>query len=245
MNLFGALRARISPHRQIYTFIKNVFGFYPGNIFLYVLAFRHRSAAIELTNGVKDSNERLEFLGDAVFGSIITEYLFKRYPFKDEGFLTEIRSRIVSRTHLNKLSGRLGIHQLLLTDRNAHNPNGALNGDAFEALVGAIYLDKGFNFVRKIILEVVIKQHIDIDYIENVNDNYKSLILTHCQRERKKLEYRVVEEISNLGRRQYKINLLINDEVIASAQDYSIKKAEQSSSLKACKMLGLINPPNS
>ncbi|HSW67143.1 MAG TPA: ribonuclease III domain-containing protein, partial [Bacteroidales bacterium] len=107
------VRAWFSSEKKLFFNIKNMFGFRPGNIFLYKLAFRHRSVAEKQFNGLKLNNERLEFLGDAVLSSIIANYLFKRFPFKNEGELTQMRSNVVSRSHLNKLSSKLGFDKLV------------------------------------------------------------------------------------------------------------------------------------
>ena len=136
------IRVFLSEDKQLFVALKNIFGYYPGNIFLYKLAFRHKSQAIELNNGNRVSNERLEYLGDAILSAVVADHLFKMFPYKDEGFLTEMRSRIVSRVQLNKLSQKMGIN----------NVYRSMKGDAFEALIGAIYLDKGYNFTRQIII---------------------------------------------------------------------------------------------
>ena len=124
--------------------IKNLTGFTPNNIALYKLAFRHSSIAKELKNGVKDSNERLEYLGDAIIGAVVSDYLFKKYPFQDEGFLSKIRSKLVSRANHNKLALKLGLDSFVQVHESVTKGKSSIIGDAFEALIGAIYLDKGF-----------------------------------------------------------------------------------------------------
>ena len=135
-----------SGDKELYTAIRNIFGYYPGNISLYKLAFRHKSVAVELSNGSRVSNERLEYLGDAILGAIVAEHLFKLFPYKDEGFLTEMRSKIVSRVQLNKLSQKLGIDNLIQVNTESGNVYRSMKGDAFEAFVGALYMDKGYDF---------------------------------------------------------------------------------------------------
>ena len=156
------LRFYLSEEKHFYNAIKNIFGFYPGNIFLYKLAFRHKSQAEELLNGVRVSNERLEFLGDTVLSTAVADYLFRMFPYKDEGFLTEMRSKIVSRSQLNKLSLKLGIDQLIICTQDNNNVYRSIKGDAFEAIIGAMYLDKGYNFTRKVLIDRVIKNNFDI-----------------------------------------------------------------------------------
>src|SRR6195952_2103232 len=140
----------ISPNRKYVKVLNNLLGFVPGNLSLYRLAFRHKSVAQNVKKGVKNSNERLEFLGDAVLGSVVAEVLFKLYPYEDEGFLTELRSKIVSRNNLNALGRKLGLEQLIEYDNRmvGSTRQGSLLGDAFEALVGAVYLDQGYDFTK-------------------------------------------------------------------------------------------------
>jgi len=148
----------LSPNRKYVKSLKNLLGFVPGNLSLYRLAFRHKSVAQNVKKGVKNSNERLEFLGDAVLGSVVAEVLFKLYPFEDEGFLTELRSKIVNRGNLNQLARKLGFEQLIQYDSRMVNSTrqGSLLGDAFEALIGAIYLDKGYDFTKNFLVNHII-----------------------------------------------------------------------------------------
>jgi ribonuclease-3 len=212
--------------------IKNIFGFYPGNVFLYQLAFRHKSAAKEIINGLKMSNERLEYLGDAVLSSIIADYLFKRFPYKEEGFLTEMRARLVSRAQLNKLSIKLGLDSLIKSEMFSHQSK-SMHGNAFEAFVGALYLDKGYGFTKKIVLKRVVEVHLDIEKIQNEDTNFKSQLIEWSQKEKIPIEFKVIDEIGNGFGKQYIVDLLINNEVYASGRDYSIKGAEQIAAGKA------------
>jgi len=205
--------------------LKNIFGFSPENIFLYKQAFRHKSVAPEIKKGVKDSNERLEYLGDAVLGSIIADFLFKKFPFKDEGFLTEMRSKIVSREHLNKLSQKLGLNSLIKS--NETNQYRSINGDAFEAFVGALYLDKGYKYTKHVIIDFIIKTHVDIDSLTTKEHNFKSKIIEWAQREHKPIEFNVVQEVGNGYNKQYIVEVKIDNVSFAKGRDYSIKKAEQ------------------
>ncbi len=231
------IKASLSPDKELYHSIKNIFGFYPGNIFLYKLAFRHRSAAQEITKGVKVSNERLEYLGDAVLGSIIADYLFKKFPLKDEGFLTEMRSKIVSREQLNKLSIKLGLDKLIESNSDIYHKSKSAMGDAFEAFVGALYLDKGYMPTKKILLNRVVKVHYDIDRLENQQLNFKSKLIEWSQKEKQEVEFKLLQEIGQGHKKQYQVEILVNSEPIAKAQDYSIKGAEKIAAEKACNKL--------
>jgi ribonuclease III len=219
--------------------VRNIFGFYPDNISLYLLALRHRSASLPFKEGVRENNERLEFLGDAILGAVITEMLYRRFPLKDEGFLTEIRSRIVSRVHLNKLSRKMHIDSQVISGRDDNNPFQSIDGDAFEALIGAIYLDKGFAFTRRIILDRIIKLHVDMDELEKLNRNYKSQLIEFAQREKKKLEFQMVNEKLLGHRKQYEVDVVIDGEIQGNGTDFSIKRAEQAASEVACRKFGI------
>jgi len=236
LNLLIPFFVLFSSDKKLTYSIKNIYGFYPRNIFLYQLAFRHKSAATEIVNGLKMSNERLEYLGDAVLSSIVADYLFKKFPYKEEGFLTEMRARIVSRTQLNKLSRKLGIDKLIKAELLASHSKSLL-GNAFEAFVGALYLDRGYTFTKKIILNRVIEVHFDIDKLENEDTNYKSQLIEWSQKEKIPIEFKVVDEIGNGYGKQYQVEVLVDQNIYADGRDYSIKGAEQIAAGKAMEKL--------
>ena len=231
------IRVFLSEDKQLFVALKNIFGYYPENIFLYKLAFRHKSQALELNNGSRISNERLEYLGDAILSAIVADHLFKMFPVKDEGFLTEMRSRIVSRAQLNKLSQKLGIDTLITVNTDNNNVYRSMKGDAFEALIGAMYLDKGYNFTRQIIIEKVINQHFDLQELENNNTNYKSRIIEWAQREKHSVEFVTLHEIGHGYNKQYVVDVLIDKVSLGKGRDYSIKGAEQDAAMKALMQL--------
>jgi ribonuclease-3 len=200
---------------------------------LYKLAFRHKSQAIELANGSRVSNERLEYLGDAILSAVVADHLFKMFPYKDEGFLTEMRSRIVSRAQLNKLSQKIGIDTFITVSTDNNNVYRSMKGDAFEALIGAIYLDKGYNFTRKIIIEKIIKRHFDLEELENNNTNYKSQIIEWSQREKRSVEFVILNEVGHGYNKQYVVDVLVDKISLGKGRDYSIKGAEQDAAMKA------------
>ncbi len=227
------IRVFLSEDKQLFVALKNIFGFYPGNIFLYKLAFRHKSQALELNNGSRVSNERLEYLGDAILSAVVADHLFKMFPYKDEGFLTEMRSRIVSRAQLNKLSQKLGIDTLINADTEKNNVYRSMKGDAFEALIGAMYLDKGYNFTRQIVIEKIIRQHFDLHELENNNTNYKSQIIEWSQREKRPVEFVILNEVGHGYNKQYVVDILVDKVSMGKGRDYSIKGAEQDAAMKA------------
>jgi ribonuclease-3 len=220
--------------------IEQIIGASPKNRLLYQLAFRHTSAS--KNNGInsfKESNERLEFLGDSVLGMVVAEYLFKKYPFKDEGFLTEIRSRIVNRESLNILARRIGLDKLIEFDgqRNFHRTS--MFGDAMEALIGAIYLDKGFAFTKKFIISKLLSNHFDLDEVISNNTNYKSTILSWAQADGRKVEFLIVEEKGKNHSKEFIAQVLVDTQVISSGSGLNKKKAEQDASRRACEILSI------
>lgn len=233
VNSLQRIKIYFSTDKEIYHSIKNIFGFYPGNIFLYQLALRHRSAAKEISEGVKMSNERLEYLGDAILGAVVADYLFKKFPLKDEGFLTDMRSKIVSRSSLNKLSQKLGIDKLIQVDADQNKHFRSINGDALEALVGALFLDKGYDYSRHILINRVIAVHYDLDELEKSEMNHKSTLLEYCQKNKLNLEYKVIKELGTGYRKQFEVEVLVDEKQMAKARDYSIKGAEKLAAEKA------------
>jgi len=232
----------LSPHRSYFKSLKNLLGFVPGNLSLYRMAFRHRSVAVQTRNGSKNSNERLEFLGDAILGSVIAEVLFKKYPYKEEGFLTEMRSKIVSRVNLNQLSRRLGLDELIELDSRIVNfpiKQGSLLGDAFEALVGAVFMDKGYNFTREFLINRIIKPHVDIHQLELTETNFKSKLIEWCQRHGKDISFEVIENAQGENVKLFTIQINVDGEIFGIGIDYNKKNAEKLAAEKTCIALNI------
>jgi ribonuclease-3 len=221
----------------LYTAVKNLLGFYPRNIHLYKVALSHKSAPQVWLKGQQVNNERLEYLGDAVLSCIVADYLYKKFPYQHEGFLTEMRSRIVSRSRFNKLSLKMGLNKLIFQGNGSYTSSKSIYGDTFEALIGAIYLDRGYNFTRRIVIRRIIDVHLDVDEIEKTDTNFKSRILEFVQKEKRQLEFRVIQEIGEGQRKQYLVELYIDNEPVSRGLDFSIKAAEQIAAEKACEEL--------
>ena len=219
--------------------IQNITGQTPKNIDLYQLAISHTSVAKENEHGIKHSNERLEYLGDAILGAVIAEFLFKKFPFKDEGFLTEIRSRIVNRESLNMLGKKIGLGKLIEHSGNKSSglSHKSMHGDALEALVGAVYLDKGFKKCRKFILSRLIFPHFDLEEIVNNNLNFKSILIEWVQKENKTIRFLIIKEFGNTHFKEFTAQVLIDNEEISTGTGFSKKKAEQAAAEKACELL--------
>jgi ribonuclease-3 len=205
------------------------------------MAFRHKSVAQNIKKGVKNSNERLEFLGDAVLGSVVAEVLFKLYPYEDEGFLTELRSKIVSRVNLNALGKKLGFDKLIEYDNRMLNSSrqGSLLGDAFEALIGAVYLDKGYDFTKNFLISHIIKPHIDIHTLEQTETNFKSKLIEWCQRHGRDIIFELVTNQDGESTKLFTVQANVDGEVMGSGKEFSKKNAEKLAAEKACEALGI------
>lgn len=207
--------------------LKNILGFSPTNIALYKQAFRHSSSSNEITEHLQ-SNERLEFLGDAILGAVVAEYLFKLFPTKDEGFLTQMRSRIVNGQNLFMLSKKFGF-DILLNSRltKKEKVSSSAYGDAFESFIGAVFMDKGFEVAKKFILNRIIKSHLDINELLQNDTDYKSQFQILMQRQKKQFEYTIVKEDYSGKEKLYAVQLSIDGVEQAVFEHRSKKVAEQ------------------
>ncbi len=229
------IRVYFSPDKNLYESLRNILGFYPGNIALYKLAFRHSSAAQLIKKGVKDSNERLEFLGDSVIGTVIADYLFKKFPYKDEGFLTKMRSKMVSRAKHNHLAIKLGLNKFIESGNNRFGSNpSSINGDAYEALIGAIYLDKGYSSTQQFLLTRIINVHIDMDEVETKEVDFKSKFIEWAQKHKKDFRFEIINEGAGSADKQFLLHLFVDNESVGMAQHFSKKRAEQMAAEQAC-----------
>ena len=216
----------------------DVLGFVPGNITIYKLAFSHKSSQND-KSFLSQNNERLEYLGDAVLGTIVAEYLFKKYPDSNEGFLTKMRSKIVKRKTLNRIGDKMELDGVLQEFNNTRLSRSML-GNAVEALVGAIYLDAGYAFTQKYIVENILRRYLDIHELENYDDNYKSQLLEWCQKHGKTISYKLISRYKFEKRDRFKVGVFVNNQRIATADDFNKKSAEQAASEKAMIELGFL-----
>lgn len=213
--------------------IEKILGFKPINIDCYKKAFTHRSLNKLDKNGNPVSYERLEFLGDAMLSAVIAAHLFNKVPSGDEGYLTKMRSKIVSREHLNELGRDLNLIQFVESKVPTQHFGENIHGNIFEALVGAIYLDQGYASCEKFIQKRVIEPYVDIARLEGKVISYKSLLIEWCQKEKKTFHYDVFEDNGITGERLFGVKLSIDDKVIAKARATSKKKAEEKASQRA------------
>lgn len=237
MSLLTLLKYKNESDRALARSIHNIFGFYPKNIELYKLAFTHKSVSSKLS-GHTISNERLEYLGDAVLSAIVAQFLFKKFPTKQEGFLTEMRSKIVSRSSLNKLSQKFGLQSFIhYAKNNEHCKFRSMGGNAFEAFTGALFLDFDYDFTYNIIVDRVIKLHINLDELEKNESNYKSRLLEWAQKEKHLVNFKQIGSKGYGFDKHYVIQVMIDDKEYGQATDYSIKGAEQLAAEKTWLMM--------
>lgn len=227
------LNSRSDKGREFFLEVKKLIGFKPLDISIYKMAFTHRSLNLKNSLGVAINYERLEFLGDAMLDAVISKHLYDEVPQGDEGYLTKMRSKIVSREHLNELGKELNLIKLLKSRIPKANFGNNVHGNLFEALVGAIFLDRGYNDCKSFIDQNVIIPHVDIETLESKVISYKSLFIEWCQKEKKIFNYDVYEDTGNEDIRHFSVKLFIDDKVIAKARATSKKKAEEKVSKRA------------
>ncbi|MGK7391007.1 MAG: ribonuclease III [Candidatus Cyclobacteriaceae bacterium M2_1C_046] len=220
--------------------IKNIVGKRPRNLNLYRLATSHTSIAKKNIHGLRESNERLEYLGDAILGAVVAEFLFKKYPFKDEGFLTEIRSRIVSRDSLNTLGRKVGVDAIVKFDQRKKEKTShkSLYGDTLEALIGAVYLDRGYRFCRKFIIGKLINPHFNLKEIIKSERNFKSRIIEWAQKENKEVKFEI-EIKAEKNHKEFTAQVFIDKVPFGTGYGLSKKKAEQDAAEKSFEMLNI------
>ena len=213
--------------------IQKIVGFQPVTIDFYKKAFTHRSSNKLDESGNPINYERLEFLGDAMLSSVIAAHLFNKAPAGDEGYLTKMRSKIVSREHLNELGRDFNLLQFVESKINSNQFGDNIHGNLFEAFIGAIYLDRGFTYCEKFIQNKIIKQYVDIAKLEGKVISYKSLIIEWCQKEKMSFFFDFVEDNGIEGQKYFGVKLLIDQKIIARARATSKKKAEEKASQRA------------
>lgn len=215
-----------------------IIGRKPLNLSLYRLALTPSSLGEETSQGFRISNERLEFLGDAVLGAVIAEHLFKKFPYRDEGFLTETRSKLVNRETLNEIGIKIGLKNTLeqVVSKRQFTGNKSLFGDILEAFLGAVYLDRGYRFTQKLIIQRILV-HMDLDGMISTVTNYKSKIIEWSQKESKTIAYNVLQINGNQRFKEFVVELNVDGESVSQGKGSTKKKAEQEASKNACEIL--------
>jgi ribonuclease-3 len=220
--------------KKFYLLLKTHLKITPGKIKLYEIAFLHRSASISFNDGSVVNNERLEYLGDAVLDAVVADYLFKKFPRKKEGFLTQMRSKIVKRSNLDLLARNLGIDYMVVsnTNRNVHKKH--IYGDAFEALIGAIYLDKGYKKTRRYIIHFVIKNFVNLEELISKETDFKSRLIEWGQKNKVIITFETTEEYTEVEQAPaFVTQVKICEQMLGSGTGKSKKEAEQNAAEQA------------
>ena len=216
--------------------VKNVLGIKPRNFSLYHTALSHRS----VKEGADENNERLEYLGDAVLSTIVADYLFKKYPYKDEGFLTEMRSKMVNRQQLNDIALKMGLKKLTRYNKfdNALKSS-QIFGNTLEAVVGAVYIDKGYKETQKWVVKQIIIPHLFVNDLELIDINLKNRLIGWASKNGKTIDFETLSEKHEHGRRVFTIGVVINGEIISEAKGFNKKDASQIAAQIAVEKLSL------
>jgi ribonuclease III len=229
----------ISEDRAFARRLRSLIGFVPARLSTFKLAFSHKSTSSDKGYAIQN-NERLEYLGDAVLGTIVAEYLFKKYPNSDEGFLTKMRSKIVKRKSLNQIGDKMGL-DVLLNEYNNTRLSRSMLGNAVEALVGAVYLEKGYVSTKRFVVRKILRSYVDVHELETLDDNYKSQLLEWCQKNGQKVDYKLLARYKFEKRDRFKVAVLVNGKKVATADDFNKKSAEQSASERAMQQMGILD----
>jgi ribonuclease-3 len=202
-------------------------GFLPGNLDLYELAITHKSACLTLSNGTSVNNERLEYLGDAILNAIIADYLYVQFPGSDEGFLTQLRSKIVKRKELNRLAYLMDISPIILTNSRQHQEKINILGNTLEAILGAIYLDKGYYPAKKFVITKILEKHLDLERMARKESDFKSRIIEWSQKNKKEITFLNEESTNGNHETVFISRVVLYDKELGSGTGYSKKDAEQ------------------
>lgn len=225
-----------SPEASFEKQLKNVLGIKPGNALLYRTALSHRS----VKETADENNERLEYLGDAVLSAIVADYLFKRYPYKGEGFLTEMRSKMVNRQQLNDIALKMGLKKLTFYNKFDNSLKGSqIFGNTLEALVGAVYLDKGYAKTGNWVLKQIVMPHMFVDELELIDINLKNKLIGWANKNGKILNFELAQEKMEGSRRLFTINAVLDGEILSQGKGYNKKDASQVAAQVAVEKLGL------
>ncbi len=225
-----------SPEASFEKQLKNVLGIKPGSLLLYRTALSHRS----VKETAEENNERLEYLGDAVLSAIVADYLFKRYPYKEEGFLTEMRSKMVNRQQLNDIALKMGLKKLTFYNKFDNSLKGSqIFGNTLEALVGAVYLDKGYAKTSNWVLKQIVIPHMFVDDLELIDINLKNKLIGWANKNGKTLNFELAQEKMEGSRRLFTINAVLDGEIISIGKGYNKKDASQVAAQVAVEKLGL------
>ncbi|WP_238766256.1 ribonuclease III [Maribellus maritimus] len=227
-----------SSRKEFYLFLKEILGFYPGNLKLYDLAFIHKSASTVDSRGNYVNNERLEYLGDAILGAIIADFLYNRFPQEDEGFLTKTRSKLVNRTFLTKLTYDMGLNVFIDSNTTKNIDSSHIYGDALEALIGAIYLDKDYQTAKYFVTKKILSQFVNLNEIEQKDTNFKSQLIEWSQKNKKEVVFQTTEETSERTKQpRFIATVEVENVEIGKGEGTSKKEAQQNAARQTLEKL--------
>ena len=227
-----------SSRKEFYSFLKSLFGQYPNNLSLYETALIHKSASKLDSQKNFVNNERLEYLGDAILGAVIADFLYNRFPNQDEGFLTQMRSKLVNRSFLTELTFQIGLNNYIKSNTNNTVENSHIYGDALEAIIGALYLDKGYSFTKNFITKKLLLEYVDLNQVQHTNKNYKSQLIEWSQKNKKEIDFETTEHLNAGNHAPSFISIItIEKEIIGKGEGNSKKEAQQKASQKAIENL--------
>lgn len=237
-SIFYRIKLFSNKRKEFYLFLKEVLGFYPGNTRLYEIAFIHKSASITDPMGNYINNERLEYLGDAILGAVVAEFLYKRFPQRDEGFLTQMRSKLVNRSFLSDLMKETGLEKFVSSKQFRKTNAASIDGDTLEALIGAIYLDKGFEKARYVIIKRIINQHVDLNKVEELDNNFKSQLIEWGQKNKQEVNFNTTEEEKPKNKNSIFVTAVeIENEIMGRGYGISKKESQQNAAQDALKKI--------
>jgi len=228
-----------SPRKEFYLFLKELLGFYPKNLKLYDLAFIHKSASVYDSQGNMVNNERLEFLGDAILGAIIADFLYNRFPQQDEGFLTKNRSKLVNRTFLTRLTFDMGLNVFIDSNTTKNIDKSHIYGDALEALIGAIYLDTDYQTTKYFVTKKILSQFVNLNEIEQKDTNFKSQLIEWSQKNKKEIKFETIEEPAKDKNKQPRFisSIVVENKELGRGTGTSKKEAQQNAARETLKKL--------
>lgn len=236
--LYKRIRLLLNRSKEPYLSIYKITGFYPDNVHLYEQAFLHKSSSIEAGDGRWMNNERLEFLGDAILDAIVADIVYKHFQNKREGFLTNTRSKIVQRETLNRVAVELGLDKMVVYSAKLNSHNNHMYGNALEALIGAIYLDQGYDACYRFIRDVIIRKYIDLDNIAKKEVNFKSSLIEWSQKNKLEISFELIESFTdNDGNPVFQTGVFLAGEQIGVGIGYSKKESQQNAAKMAVKKL--------
>jgi len=231
-----------TPGKEFYLFLKSLFGFAPSNLQLYETAVIHRSASRLDSQKNWVNNERLEYLGDAILGAVMAEFLYNRFPNQDEGFLTQMRSKLVNRSFLTELTYQTGLNNYIKSNTNNTLENSHIYGDALEALIGALYLDKGYQVTRQFITKKLLLKYVDLRAIQFINTNYKSQLIEWSQKNKKEINFETTEHHQGDRQPNFISVITIDEKIIGQGKGASKKEAQQNASQRVIETLRQQHP---